>query len=300
MNLIKPPKLKKGDTIGILATAGAVESEENVLRARKFFESKGYKTVLSSNAFDKFRYLAGTDEQKIDQLHKFFKNPEINAIICMRGGYGAIRLINKIDYELIKNNPKIFCGYSDISALSAMILKKSNLITYWGPLAQSDFGVEEPDEFTINSFFKALNEDELEYQPAKSKIYKNGQAKGILFGGNLSTIVSLCGQDFLPEEDFIFFAEDLNEPAYKIDKMFTQLINIDEFKQKVKGIVLGDFLDVDNEQWLDEFFNELGHNLNIPVLGGFKITHDTEKITLPYGVEAKITADKTSQKLILY
>lgn len=292
MNLIKPKNLQEGDTIGILATAGAVEEKENVLRAKQFFENKGFNVVLSENIFDEFRYLSGTDEAKIEEMNKFFSNPDINAIICMRGGYGAVRLIKKMDYELIKQNPKIFCGYSDISALSAMILKKSNLMTYWGPLAQSDFGVENPNEFTMNSFFNAVTTDELVYSPVNPKIYHKGEAQGMLWGGNLGTIVSLCGQDFLPEEDFIFFAEDLNEVAYKIDKMMTQLMNIDQFVQHVKGIVLGDFLDMDNEQWLDELFIEIANKLNIPVIGGFKITHDVEKITLPYGAKAYLDENK--------
>ena len=289
MNLIKPKNLKKGDTIGILATAGAVENDENVLRAKKFFEKMGYKVVFSENVLDQFRYLAGTDEVKIQQLHEFFQNPEVDAIICMRGGYGAIRLIKKIDYELIKSNPKIFCGYSDISALSAMLLKKSNLMTYWGPMNQSDFGVDDPNKFTTESFFNAVTQNEITYKPEKTKIYKNGKAEGILWGGNLATIVSLCGQDFIPDEDFIFFAEDLNEDVYKIDKMMTQLMNIEKFTKNIKGIVLGDFLDVDNEKWLDELFTEIAEKLNVPTVGGYKITHAQEKITLPYGAMAKLT-----------
>ncbi len=289
MNIIKPENLKKGDTIGILATAGAIDNDENVLRAKKFFEKMGYKIVLSENVFDRFRYLAGTDEAKIQQLHKFFKSPEIDAIICMRGGYGAIRLIKKIDYELIKNNPKIFCGYSDISALSAMILKKSNLMTYCGPMIQSDFGIEEPNKFTIASFFNAVTSDEITYKPEKTKIYKSGNAEGILWGGNLATIVSLCGQDFIPDENFIFFAEDLNEDVYKIDKMMTQLMNIEKFSKNIKGIILGDFLGIDNETWLDELFTEIAEKLNVPTIGGYKITHAEEKLTLPYGAMAKLT-----------
>ena len=127
MNLIKPEKLKKGGTIGILATSGAIEDTESILRAKKFFETLGYNVVLSNNAFEKFHGMAGEDEKRLGELHRFFKTPEINAIICMRGGYGAIRLIKKIDYDLIRENPKIFCGYSDITALCAMFLKKSNL-----------------------------------------------------------------------------------------------------------------------------------------------------------------------------
>lgn len=288
MNLIKPDKLKKHDTIGILAISGAVTEKEHILQAETFFKNNGYKVLLSKNIFDKDRYLAGKDEDKISELHNFFSNPEIKAIICMRGGYGAIRLINKIDYNLIRNNPKIFCGYSDITALSAMILKHSGLMTYSGPMAQGDFGTKNPDEATINSFFDAINSDEIIYRPDEIKIYNGGEAKGLIWGGNLSTVVSLCGQDFLPEDDFIFFTEDLNEPVYKIDKMINQLINIKQFAKHCKGIALGYFLDVDNEQWLDELFIEIGNNLNIPVIGGFRITHSKSKITIPYGASATL------------
>ena len=289
MNLIKPEKLKKGDTIGILATSGAIEDKESILRAKKFFETLGYNVILSDNAFEEFHGMAGEDEKRLGELHRFFKTPEINAIICMRGGYGAIRLIKKIDYDLIRENPKIFCGYSDITALCAMFLKKSNLMTFHGPMASGDFGAENPDKFTVQSFFNAVTADELMFKPDPPKIYKSGRAEGILWGGNLATLVSLCGQDFIPDEDFIFFAEDLNEPAYKIDRMMTQLINIDKFSSNIKGLVPGDFLDIDNPERLDELFKEIGEKLNIPVIGGFKITHGTQKITLPYG--AKVFLD---------
>ena len=119
-----------------------------------------------------------------------------------------------------------------------------------------------------------------------NKIYRDGAAEGIIWGGNLATLVSLCGIDFIPNEDFIFFAEDLNEPVYKIDKMFTQLFNIKEFKKYCKGIVLGDFLDCGNEKWLEEFFVELSRNYQIPIVGGFKITHNRKKITIPIGKKA--------------
>ena len=118
MNLIKPKNLKIGDNIGIIAPAGGVENNENILRAKFFFENRGYKVTLGKNILKNNRYLVGTDEEKLEDLHNFFADDRINAIICLRGGYGAIRLINKIDYELIKNNPKIFAGYSDITALS--------------------------------------------------------------------------------------------------------------------------------------------------------------------------------------
>lgn len=280
--------LNNGDTIGIIALSGDCEKEK-VERAKANIEALGFKVKLSKNIFDKNRYLAGSDEDKINELHRFFEDDEIKLILCARGGYGAIRLINKIDYDLIKANPKPFCGFSDVTALMLMIYKKTGLITYHSPMACTDFGIE-CNTFYQQDFFNTINGKSLYFKGSKS--FKDGSASGILFGGNLSTVVSLCGQDFIPDKDFIFFAEDLNEPVYKIDKMFQQLINIPEFSSRCKGIVLGDFLDVDNEEWLYEYFNELAEKLNIPVVSGFKITHLKDKITLPIGKSAVLKGAK--------
>lgn len=287
MNLIKPKKLNLNDKIGIIAPAGAVDSDVQALKAKEFFENLGYKIVFGKNIFNKKNYLAGTDEEKLEDLHNFFLDPEIKAIFCLRGGYGSIRLINKINYELIKNNPKIFAGYSDITALCTMFLKRAGLITYHAPMFQGDFGVDEVSKFTLNRFLEVITEDKKQTLKAE-KIYKQGNANGITFGGNLSTIVSLCGLDFIPDEDFIFFTEDINEPTYKIDKMFRQLLNIDKFRQNLKGLILGDFTGIDNKNYLEDLFKELSLELNIPILGGFKITHEKDKMTVPIGEIATI------------
>ena len=267
-------------TVGIVSLAGAINDDRDKIEsAKKYFESKGLNVKLSKNIYDSNRYLAGDDEVKISELEHFFADPEIDIIINTRGGYGSIRLINRIDYEIIKNNPKPFIGFSDITALLLMIYKRTGIVTYHGPMVISDFADIAP--FTEEFFNKAINNEKLEF--AGTTIYQSGKAESIIWGGNLATVVSLCGQDFLPDEDFIFFTEDLNEPVYKIDKMFQQLINIDKFRGKCKGIVLGDFLDVDNPKWLEGFFKDLASNTNIPVIGGFKITHGQEKITIPIG-----------------
>lgn len=267
-------------TVGIVSLAGAISDDRDKIEsAKKYFESKGLNVKLSKNIYDSNRYLAGDDEVKISELEHFFADPEIDIIINARGGYGSIRLINRIDYEIIKNNPKPFIGFSDITALLLMIYKRTGIVTYHGPMVISDFADIAP--FTEEFFNKAINNDKLEF--AGTTIYQSGRAEGVIWGGNLATVVSLCGQDFLPNEDFIFFTEDLNEPVYKIDRMFQQLINIHKFRDKCKGIVLGDFLDVDNTEWLEGFFKDLASNTNIPVIGGFKITHGQEKITIPVG-----------------
>ena len=277
-------------TIGIIAPSGGVD-ENKMNSAIAFFENRGYKVKLAKNIFDKKRYLAGSDKDKIDELQKFFEDSEIDMIISARGGYGAIRLVNQIDYDLIKKNPKPIIGFSDVTALLLMIYKKTGIITYHGPMACSDFGefISHPSPlpdgdgmmFSWNNLIKAINNEKLEFEG--NKLYRSGKANGIIWGGNLAIVVSLCGLDFIPNEDFIFFAEDLNEPVYKIDKMFQQLLNINQFKNNCKAIVLGDFLNVDNPKWLEEYFCELAENLKIPVVGGFKITHNQEKITIPIG-----------------
>ena len=283
MKLIKPNKLKKADTIAIIAPAGQVE-EGKILNSVKYFESLGYKIKLGQNLFKSDRYLAGSDKQRLDDLHNAFADKDVNAIFCARGGYGCLRLIDKIDYDLIKTNPKIFCGYSDITALSLMFLKQAGLITFSSPMPKGDFQPEDIDKFTANGFWQALTSDSLTITAPNLKTYKKGDVKGILWGGNLATVCSLCGTDFLPNEKFIFFAEDLNEPVYKIDRSFRQLLNIDKFKQNVCAIVLGDFLGIDeHKEQLDTLFNEIAQELNIPVYGGYQITHAQTKVTVPIG-----------------
>lgn len=271
-------------TIGIIALSGAIDKEK-LNFAINNLKSLGYNVKLSKNIFDTNRYLAGNDSDKIEELVKFFLDPQIDIIMTARGGYGAIRLIDKINYNLLKNHPKIFTGFSDVTALLLMIYKKNGMVTYHGLMATPDFGFDcEIDEFSFQNFQAAINGEELNFEG--NKIYRDGTAEGIIWGGNLATLVSLCGIDFIPNEDFIFFAEDLNEPVYKIDKMFTQLFNIKEFKKYCKGIVLGDFLDCGNEKWLEEFFVELSKIHQIPIVDGFKITHNRKKITIPIGKKA--------------
>lgn len=283
MNLIKPNKLKQGDTIGIIAPAGEIDFER-IENAKRYFESKGYKVKLGKNIKNKYRYTAGLDEERLSDLHEAFLDKDINAIICARGGYGTIRLIKKIDYQIIKNNPKIFCGYSDITALSAKILHETGLITFSGPMAQSDFSSGEIDRITENSFWNTLSTNQAIIKPKEDVLkIKEGNTQGILFGGNLATLVSLCGQKFIPNEKFIFFTEDLNEDVYKLDKYFQQLLNIEEFKENITGLILGDFLDCDNESWLKGLFQDLAEELDIPTYYGYNISHSRTKVTIPYG-----------------
>lgn len=292
MNLIKPPYLNEGDTVSIIAPAGEVCYDE-IIKAQAYLERHDLRVKLGSNLFKTFRYMAGTDEERVEDLHEAFLDNSVNAIICARGGFGSIRLIKHLNFDIIRRNPKIFCGYSDITALSLMMAKHSDLITFSGPMAQSDFN--DVTDFTAKSFFNVLSGGEEEY--LSTVTYRTGNTQGIIWGGNLSTIVSLCGIDFIPDEDFIFFAEDLNEPVYKIDKMLNQLVNIKEFRAHCKGIAFGEFIDCGEENWLEDVFTETVNLLDVPAYGGFKFTHAEDKQTVPIGAKGYLQDGILSYKM---
>lgn len=291
MNLIKPNPLKKGDTIGFLTISGAVEDIEKVNYAKKYFENKGYNVIISDTTYMQKDFLSADDDVRLAQLHEFFADKEIDAILCTRGGYGATRLLQKIDYNLIKNNPKIFAGFSDITALITSITLKTGLKTFHSPMPSSDFCNDNLPQSTEKSFFEIL-EGEKFITNLSGNVFCSGIAKGILWGGNLATLASMVGVDFVPNEKFILFLEDVNEPAYKIDRYLTQLFFDKKFKNNLAGIALGDFACLDNEVYFDNIFYELGEKLNIPIMSGLKIGHIDEKITIPLGINVEFDTEK--------
>lgn len=288
MEILKPKKLQSGMTIGLLAVSGAVKDLNEIEIAKQRLEKSGFRVVVNSG--QNYRNMAGTKKECLRNLHSFFENSSIDAIIAIRGGYGTLRFLNDIDFEIIRKNPKIFVGYSDITNLLAIFYKKAGLIGFYGPMALSDFA----SDFDKIAYYKML--DTLQNMPSVIKVENpktlyEGSAKGILWGGNLSSLASMCGLDFIPDEDFILFFEDWHDPVYKLDRMFTQLMNIENFKKHLKGIAWGEFLGVEEE----EFYlwqNELTESLKIPMAEGFKITHGKNKITVPYGAKVIFNANK--------
>lgn len=289
MNLIKPEKLKIGDTIGIIAPSGEVDFNK-ILQSVEYFEQKGFKVKLGSHIKCNLSgYLAGSDEQRLEDLHNAFSDDEIKMILCARGGYGALRLVEKINYSIIKNHPKIFCGYSDVTVLNSVFYKKCGLVSFSAPMAQGDFS-SEIDTFTEKHFFETL-------QTGRFSIKSNSSERtfvpveGVLFGGNLATLASLCGTDFIPDEKFILFAEDIGEPAYKLDRYFTQLFNIEKFRENISAVVCGEFTGVDSLSDFDNFLSEIETKYNLPVVKGFPFGHGKTKATIPCGAFAKLISD---------
>ena len=284
MNFLKPPNLKSSSTIAFVSIAGNVEYTDKIANAQKYFENNGYKVKIFMPEAG-CEYLGGTDEERLHCLHSAFSDASVEAIIAIRGGYGSLRLLNDVDWELIRKNPKIFVGYSDITAMLLMIYKKTGMITFHGPMICSDFG-SNISHFTESHFFETVKSGFSKAQLVSA--FNGEQAEGVLWGGNLTTVASLCGLDFVPDLPFVFFAEDINEPVYKIDRMFAQLANIEKFKKNLQAIVLGDFSGLDNREVFEKYVKNLAKTLNIPVFFGLKSGHDADKLTLPVGIHVKV------------
>lgn len=284
MDKILPPLLKNNATIGFLSVAGDICNPNLVIKVKQDFEALGYNVKISETINTNQNYLCADDDKRAEALNCFFADKEIDAIIAVRGGYGSIRILDKIDYELVKNNPKIFCGYSDITALQLMMYKKTGLVTYNAPMILSDFA-SDISAYTSSSFWYVLKNELNEITVDNPKIYYEGIASGIFWGGNLSTIQSMCGLNFIPDEKFVFFAEDINEPVYKIDRMFSQLLNVSKFRENIVAIVLGEFSHIDNDVYFDGFFQGLANDLKIPIVSGLSFGHCKDKQTFPIGVD---------------
>lgn len=298
MNLIKPASLKKGDTIGFLTACGAIEDIEKIELSKQYFEEKGYNVVVSDTTYTKKGFLSADDDVRLAQLHEFFADDGIDAILCTRGGYGAIRLIEKLDYNLIKNNPKIFAGFSDVTAFIAAFASNCGLKTFHSPMPVYNFADNNVSELTESSFFDALSNKTFETS-LEGVVYNSGEAQGVLWGGNLATLASMVGLNFVPKEPFVLFLEDVNEPAYKVDRYLTQLMFDKNFKKNISGIVLGDFSNLDDKTLFEDIFYEFGKKMNLPIMSGLKVGHVYEQITVPLGIEVNFSTDAKSIREIM-
>ncbi len=287
-------KLKKGDTIGIIAPASCTIYEK-VLEAKKNIEDMGYQVILGECTKKQWYSYAGTDEERAEEINSFFADKSIDAIICMRGGYGSNRLIELLDFEVIKRNPKIFVGYSDITTLHIALNEKANLITFHGPMAVSNF-TGNYNRDTYENFIEILSNSR-DKQSIKNitkelKVLNEGRAKGKLVGGNLATLIATLGTEYdLDYNGKILFLEDVGEKTYKIDRFLNQLKKHGVF-EKIEGLVLGDFKnciqDSEKDMTLLEVFQNYFKELKKPVIYNFESGHSEPMLTLPLGAICEI------------
>ncbi len=308
---IKPPRLKSGDTIGLIAPGSFIDEGE-LKESIQNLELLGFKVVYTKNILARDGYLAGTDEQRASDVNEMFSRKDVNGIVAARGGYGCTRILQMLNYEIIKSNPKVLIGYSDITALLYGIYKETNLVCFHGPVGISTF-----NDFSLCYFKDVLiyPHDKLTFYNAheenKDDLYKpvtirGGKAKGKLVGGNLSLVVSVIGTQYdIDTNGKIIFLEEVGEEPYRVDRMLTQMIEAGKF-EKAAGIALGVFSGcktkpdksgVSNSfSVLEVLFNRL-FPLNIPVVYGMSYGHITNKFTIPFGIEAEL--DSLAQTITL-
>ena len=300
---IKPDRLSPGDTVGIVAPASAPPEPKALDRAVETLKGLGFRIRLAPNVRKRWGFLAGSDRERAGDLMRMFQNRRVKAILCVRGGYGAARLLPLLDYHIIRANPKIFIGYSDVTSLHCALLGKANLVSFHGPMLNSDFVNERLPEFTWQSFQRTLLQPSSAgsicqgYRGKSVSILCRGRASGPLLGGNLSVLCTTLGTPYQPAfKGKILFFEDLDEPPYRFDRMLTHLLNAGMLQQ-VAGVAVGINKNCQDpkarrakeyRQTVQDVLEERLLPLKVPVVTGLPFGHVPLNATLPIGVRATL------------
>ena len=318
MNLkrIKPKGLKIGDKIGVIAPSTNVSDPEDVARAIKTLEYFGFVPVLGEYLQNGSGYKTRLPQERASDLHSMFENDDINGIIAIRGGYGSPQILDKIDFDLIKNNPKVFCGYSDITALNIAIYQNTGLVTFHGPVLMSNFSPYTEKSFRDLIFAGGTNPFQIKYFNPDTKkgilpmyptlTIKDGETEGELVGGNLSLISGLMGTPYeIDTKGKLFFLEDVGEKPFRVDRMLTQLRLAGKFDDAA-GIIIGKCEDCGPEgsgatTWdrtVNEVYYDILGDLNKPIVANMMIGHSTDRLTLPLGIKAKLNTTEASLTIL--
>jgi muramoyltetrapeptide carboxypeptidase len=307
-----PARLKPGDQVGLITPASFIE-DESLEKAVKNLEQLGLKPVLGKNIRADYGSLAGTDEQRLADLHQMFSDPSIKGVWCARGGYGCARILPKVDFKLIRRNPKVFVGYSDITALHVAIQRYAGLVTYHGPVGSSTLTDYTQQQLEAMLFAPTANytidlaplqkEKAVEEEAYTTKVIHAGVAEGQLVGGNLSLLASALGTEFVPNlKNKILFMEDVGEKPYRLDRMLTSLRQAWPLSD-LAGIAMGVFADCDAKSGtrslslLETIEDRLG-DLNIPTIYGLSFGHIDDMCTLPMGINVRMDTGSKSITLL--
>ncbi len=302
---IKPPRLKPGDTLGLIAPGSYIDGRQ-LNDSIKNLNGLGFNVVYNNSILSRNGYFSGPDKQRASDVNQMFSRDDVKGIVCARGGYGCTRILPLLNYDVIRTNPKVLIGYSDVTSLLYGIYKETGLICFHGPVGTSTY-----NDFTIEYFRKTLMdpEDNLvlknslpESPDEEFKPYTitEGTAKGELIGGNLSVVVSLIGTPYdIDSNNKIIFLEEMTEDPYRIDRMLTQMRMAGKF-DRAAGIALGVFKDCkpsekssfDSSFTLQEVLKNRLADLNIPVVYGMSFGHVKNKFVLPAGLKAELDATR--------
>ena len=303
MNLLKPKRLIPGDTIAIVSPASPSLTTVHQEQGIEALERLGYRVVIAKHANDRHLLFAGNDKDRARDINTAFKNESVKAIICTRGGCGTSQVLPHIDFSSIAKNPKIFIGYSDITALQISIFNATGLVTFYGPMVATDFS-KGLTQYKINNFINVLTETkqmiELKNPSTKKMLTLHpGIAKGQLAGGCLSVVVASLGTRYeIDTKDKILFFEDIDEQPHRIDRYLTHLIQAGKLQQ-ANGIIFGaftkcEYLTKDNYfkfgVKLLDLIKERISPLGLPAIYGLQFGHVTNKLTIPFGGYATLDA----------
>ena len=298
-----PKAIKKGDTLGLISPSAATSDRMQFTFAKEALEALGFKVKLGENLTNRRGHLAGTDQERADDLNGMFADSEVSGIICIRGGSGAARILPLIDYNLIKQNPKPLLGYSDITALHCAIQAQTGLITFHGPNGSGSWNSFNVKQFEQIFFEKAKvnykNEqpkgDDLVVKNNRIQTLKAGTAEGKILGGNLTVLTSLSGTPYYPDfTDAILFIEDIGEDPYKMDRMMSTLM-LNGTLGKIKGFIFGQCSDCEpgggyGSLSVDQVMDDYILPLDIPAYTGAMIGHVAKQFIIPVGTRVKMDA----------
>ena len=296
--MTKPKELKTKSRLGIISPS-YYPDKTLLKKTAQYFIDQGYGLKFGSSNFLKHGPFAGSPQDRADDIHRMFEDSTIDAIICSRGGYGANKVLPLLDYNLIKENPKIFLGYSDVTAYLTSITQKTNLITFHGPMLSSY------NEKFINYNFSKMeqmlkNEGEKKIFPPKSfpsRILKPGSASGKIWGGNMTLLINRLGtDDNLIEKNIILFLEDVDEYLYSFERNLIHMYESGMFKN-IKGLIIGELYNFQDQgtpfgKNTDQIIMDICGNLDIPIIADFPCGHGEYQCTIPLSLPVKLNASK--------
>ncbi len=303
-SLIKPNRLQTGHTVGLIAPASPLDDEEQVYAAIETVESLGFQVKQGQHLFARHGYFAGTDAQRAADIHAMFADPEVDGIMALRGGYGSSRLLPLLDFDLMRSNPKVLLGYSDLTTILNAITQRTGLVTFHGPImhyAFTDYTLAEWQNVLISPQAPLVIGAPPPFEKKPGQVERTnrvrtivgGKVQGELVGGNLTLLTHLLGSPYAPNfSGKILFLEDVREEIYRIDRMLTQLW-LSGVLAQVAGIVLGKFTEHGEPRGfsLGEVFAERFLSLGKPAVHGLMIGHVADMTVVPIGCKAELDAD---------
>ena len=288
-NPVKPERLKPGDVIGIVAPASPFDT--NMFdQGIAVLKSMGFNVFIPDDVAVKKGYFAGSDVHRANILNRLFADSSIKAIVCARGGFGSIKILPLLDFEAVKKNPKIFCGFSDITALLSVLSAGSGLVTFHGPVITT---LGSAGQRTKDALLAAFTQDtKLEIILETGVALKPGTCTGTVSGGNLASLCHLVGTPYAQNfEGHIVLLEEINEAPYRIDRMLTQMKLAGCF-DRISGLMLGYFKGCGAMDEIYKIVDNIFKGINIPILAGFEAGHGENNITIPLGLKATLDTYK--------